>query len=493
LGTGPASFEASTAPSQVAPSDFVATPGDHEIDLSWDSMLGATSYNLYRSTTPGGEGTTPYQTGLTETGYSDPQTTSTAYYYTVTAVYPSGEGAQSMEASAAAELAAPAAPTGLTAIANGTSEIDLSWTAGSAGGGPVDSYVIEQSTDGTNFSYYDEVDGSTTTYEDTGASDGTTYYYAVYASNAVGDSASTASANAATSLAPPTNLTADGVSDTEIDLSWSNASATASGISISRSTDNVNFTPLTTLAATATTYTDDDASPGTTYYYQVTATEGSAMSTAAAANAQTTPANLTTLTATANAPSATSSVVLSWTPVTGATGYEIDRQDSSGNWQEYDAVESGTATGYTDTGVQDGMAYTYRVLPYNDSGTSDQTSAPTASATTLLIKPTNVTAVALSSTSIEIVWDDASTSETGYEVQRSTDGVNFTDLGSTAAGVTNYTDTPVAPSTHYWYQVESTNSAAGRSVPSDSDDVTTPSASGSDAGPATATLSVRGC
>jgi len=99
--------------------------------------------------------------------------------------------------------------------------------------------------------------------------------------------------------------------------------------------------------------------------------------------------------------------------------------------------------------------------------------------------------VALSSTSVEIVWDDQSASETGFEVQRSTDGTTFTNLGSTAAGTTDYTDTTAAASTEYWYRVESTNSAAGTSAPSASADATTPATPVSDGGPATATLSVK--
>jgi hypothetical protein len=312
----------------------------------------------------------------------------------------------------------------------------------------------------------------------------------VYASNAVGDSAGTSSASASTPLAAPDELAADAASSTEIDLTWENNSTTATGFTIKRSTDGGStFTAAGAADGSATTYNDTGLSPGTSYTYEVVATTSSESSAPSApAGTVTLPSSLSSLTATA---ASSSEVDLSWTDVTGATGYETDSKDSSGNWEEIDAVDA-PAAGYADTGLDDGTAHTYQVIPYNSSGDADG-SNPSASATTQLLAPTNVTAVGLSSTSVEVVWDDVSTSETGYEVQRSTDGVNFTDLGSTAAGVTNYTDTTAAASTHYWYQVESTNSAAGRSVPSDSDDVTTPSASGSDAGPATATLSVRGC
>jgi len=130
------------------------------------------------------------------------------------------------------------------------------------------------------------------------------------------------------------------------------------------------------------------------------------------------------------------------------------------------------------------------VIPYNDSSDADG-SNPSASATTPLLAPDNVAAVALSSTNVEIVWDDQSAAETGFEVQRSTDGTNFTNLGSTAAGATDYTDTTAAASTEYWYRVESTNSAAGSSAPSASADATTPATPVSDGGPATPTLTAN--
>src|SRR5207245_935215 len=62
---------------------------------------GATSYNLYRATASGGEGTAPYRTGQTNTSFTDiGLTNGVTYYYQVTAVNPSGESAKSTEVSA---------------------------------------------------------------------------------------------------------------------------------------------------------------------------------------------------------------------------------------------------------------------------------------------------------------------------------------------------------------------------------------------------------
>jgi fibronectin type 3 domain-containing protein len=88
-------------PAPAAPTSVVAVPGPGQVALSWASVNGATSYNIYRSTTPGAEGSTPYTTNdstnfFTDTGLPG----NTTYYYQITAVGGGGEGARSAETSA---------------------------------------------------------------------------------------------------------------------------------------------------------------------------------------------------------------------------------------------------------------------------------------------------------------------------------------------------------------------------------------------------------
>ena len=86
----------------AAPTNFTAqATTSSQINLSWNASTGAASYNLYRSSTPGGQGTTPYRTGITSTSFSDTSLSrSTTYYYKVAAVNSAGTSAQSTEASA---------------------------------------------------------------------------------------------------------------------------------------------------------------------------------------------------------------------------------------------------------------------------------------------------------------------------------------------------------------------------------------------------------
>ena len=71
--------------------------------------------------------------------------------------------------------------------------------------------------------------------------------------------------------------------------------------------------------------------------------------------------------------------------------------------------------------------------------------------------PMNLVASAPSYTSVNLSWQDAANDETGFLIERSTDGVNFTQIATTGANVTSYTDTTVLPNTTYSYRVRAMN------------------------------------
>src|SRR2546428_13131038 len=95
----------------------------------------------------------------------------------------------------------PQPPTGLTATAISTSQINLSWTApANNGGSAITGYKIERSTDGVTFTTIVVNSASTsTTYSDTGLAASTAYTYRVSAINLVGTSSPSNTASATTS------------------------------------------------------------------------------------------------------------------------------------------------------------------------------------------------------------------------------------------------------------------------------------------------------
>jgi hypothetical protein len=84
-------------PPPSSPLVFTGKSSGNEVDLDWDPSAGAKSYNVKRSTTPGGP-YTPIASGLTELQYADKTvSTGTTYYYVLTGTGANGESDNSPE------------------------------------------------------------------------------------------------------------------------------------------------------------------------------------------------------------------------------------------------------------------------------------------------------------------------------------------------------------------------------------------------------------
>src|SRR5207244_7402070 len=123
--------------------------------------------------------------------------------------------------------------------------IDLSWTDNSDN---ELGFKIERSTDsGATFTEIATTGSNVTTYADTGLSNSSTYYYRVRASNSGGDSDYSNTTSATLIPKSPTHLSANAVSSSEIDLSWTDNSDNELGFKIERSTDGgTTFTEIAT-------------------------------------------------------------------------------------------------------------------------------------------------------------------------------------------------------------------------------------------------------
>jgi len=72
--------------------------------------------------------------------------------------------------------------------------------------------------------------------------------------------------------------------------------------------------------------------------------------------------------------------------------------------------------------------------------------------------PSNLTATAISDTAITVIWNDNSGNETGFRVERSVDGINWTEIAVTGSNSTSFNDTGLFASTNYSYRVRAYNS-----------------------------------
>src|SRR6266571_4953584 len=214
-----------TTPPSVPTGLTASAVSSSQINLSWAASsdnVGVSGYRVYRG---GTQIATTSATSFTNTGLSP----STTYTYAVAAFDAAGNlSAQSSPASAttpaAPDTTPPSVPTGLTASAVSSSQINLSWAASSDNVG-VSGYRVYRG--GTQIATT-----SATSFTNTGLSPSTTYTYAVAAFDAAGNlSAQSSPASATTPAAPdttppsvPTGLTASAVSSSQINLSWAASS-----------------------------------------------------------------------------------------------------------------------------------------------------------------------------------------------------------------------------------------------------------------------------
>jgi fibronectin type 3 domain-containing protein len=253
-----------------APQDLTATGGNAQVTLSWDASAGATGYTVRRSTTSG-SGFADLITGVAGTVYTDTTAVNdTTYYYVVRATNAAGTSGDSNEASATPEVptSAPPTPTNLVATAgDGVVELDWGTSAGAF------DYIIRRST--TSGSGYVDLDTriNSPPYFDLNATNGTTFYYVVAASNDIGTSANSNEVSATPEAAvvvpaAPTGLVAT-AGNAQVSLTW-NAVSGADSYSVRRGTTSGTYTTVATDLTTAS-YNDTNVANGTAYFYVVVA------------------------------------------------------------------------------------------------------------------------------------------------------------------------------------------------------------------------------
>ena len=200
-------------------------------------------------------------------------TNGTLYTYRVRAL--TGNGGSDFSNHASATPTAPASPPPAAAPGNlsamaGNGQIQLSWNAVT---GATD-YRIFRTTDGT-FGTTPIATVTTTTYLNTGLTNGTTYSYRVAAHNAGGDGPFSAVASTTPGAAPgvPANVSAS-AGNAMVTLSWT-AVATASSYNVYRSTTtNGQAAPPLATNLNAPAFVDSPVTNGVTYFYKVTAVNG---------------------------------------------------------------------------------------------------------------------------------------------------------------------------------------------------------------------------
>jgi gliding motility-associated-like protein len=171
-----------------------------------------------------------------------------------------------------------------------------------------------------------------------------------------------------------------------------------------------------------------------------------------------------------------SAVSLAWSEATppSVNSYTLQRSLDAINYATIASNLPASPLTYTDNNLLNDTTYYYRVQASAGatSGWSNVASGKTAGTPGIPSVPSNLLITAVSDSSISLQWHDRSINETGFNVERSTDGVTFAPLTTVAANDTTFTDHSVWSATKYYYYVAATN-ATGSSSRSNVLDTTT--------------------
>lgn len=241
-------------------------------------------------------------------------------------------------------------------------------------------------------------------------------------------------------LTAPTNLAAT-ISNGQVALMWTDTNSAETGYIIQRSANGSTFTDYASVSANTEAFVDAGVAPGGSYSYRVLAldatTRSATSNTASVTLAPATPLNLA-----ASAVSDTQ-INLTWSDVSGETGYRIERSTDGINFGTVTTVGAGVVS-YASTGLAAATTYFYRVVAINAGGESAATPAAMASTqaapvvVNTLDAPTNVKATTQKNGRVRITWSDTNSNEMGYRIEYSTNGTTFTVLANVAANTTSY-------------------------------------------------------
>lgn len=264
-GESDPSAEYNDSPYPEMPENVVVTPGIEKNVITFDSSLGADSYNIYWSFSPGvskitGTKITDITSGYEHTGL----TPGTPVYYTVAAEDEDGESSLSSEDSGIPELDEP---ENLTVVLTTPTSVTLNWDSVI---GATKYNVYWAKTPGVTKGTGTKIADISSPYEHTGLDDGDTYYYIVTAENASDESDESNEVSEYILPIPGTPVITGSPRDSENIISFEDtANSTKYNVYWSLS-PNVTIETGTKIAEITSPYTHSDLTIQN-YYYIVTA------------------------------------------------------------------------------------------------------------------------------------------------------------------------------------------------------------------------------
>ncbi len=236
-----------------------------KVNLTWDKVKGAKSYEVYRATSK--NGTYSKMSTTTSTTYTNTSAKAgTTYYYKVKAVSSKSGYANSAFSAVVSRTCDCAAPVVNITTVSYTGKIKLTWSKVDG----AKSYAVYRATS-KNGTYTKLGTTTSTSYTNTSAKAGSTYYYKVMglcSKTSYGNSAFSAVKSMTCDCARPM-VKATALSGHKVKLTWAKVDGAKSYEVYRATSKNGTYTKVGT--TTSASYTNNSLKAGSTYYYKVKA------------------------------------------------------------------------------------------------------------------------------------------------------------------------------------------------------------------------------
>lgn len=447
------------APDQL----LVIANEDDLVNLTWRNNATDSSYNsILERSIDGTSWTTLVTLASSISSYDDTAVScGTNYHYRLRAQSLSlVNSPYSNTAITLTNLCAPSSPTNPILSQN---IVSLAWTDNSS---QETGFRLERSNAGANtWQLLANMPSDTGSYNDLAVLCGRSYDYRLRAENGNDADASDwlqwFGINPGNCLvSTPDNLTVQGLSSESLEIHW-NAVSDATSYYL-EFWDGSSWIPLTTVNTPNTSSVQSELLCGQSYSYRIRAyrnTDGQYSEYSDTASGAPLLCSPTLVNAQALSEASTA---LSWVNnAPDSDAVEIQRSDDGINWANVTFVSTPNGS-YQDELLACNTSYEYRVRARrsSDDNVSAYVSSNTVSTSACqMLAPTNLSLVISSASSIDLSWQDQSIDEDLYHIERSTDGVNWSEVASAPANSTSYTDTGLGCEIIYHYRVRAERSA----------------------------------
>lgn len=411
------------------------------IRLSWNAVPDATTYQLELKDPKLGTFSSLTQLAANTLTYlADGLTEKTTYTFRIRALG-ADTGSDWYQLNATTP-ASPQTPV-LQATATFANVVSLSWQSVPTALG----YVIERRLAAeTAFTSLTTVAADKLSYTDNLLSDNSLCVYRIKATGVYSDSPfATVNVQTPAFLASP-ELVVNVIYNNALAISWKPVS-NAITYQVARKMANGAYQSLGAFGSAVTAIKDTNLLIRTTYTYRIKAVGDRTESPFVSLDA-TTPSLLVT-------PALALTVVynnvirVGWSAVSDAIRYQVDRKTANQDYQSVGTFEAGMVA-FSDTTVQPGTTYTYRLKAFGRFSESPVTVAD-GQTPAALAAPTLSLSVVYNN-SLQLNWK-AVPNATAYLVERIDSGLRYQEVGTFKANVVTVNDTNLTPGAAYVYRI----------------------------------------